>query len=129
MYAIIQILRSKMTNKNPFTIPLKEYYEQHSKEQLINKLEDKNKHIESAEKTIVDQEIEIKELQRDLAQDPNEKIQALYKAVKDVRNQHELDLKNFAIEREQHQNEIIVKDNEAKTLNDIITNLKKIDKK
>ena len=129
MYAIIQILRSKMTNKNPFTIPLKEYYEQHSKEQLINKLEDKNKHIESAEKTIVDQEIEIKELQRDLAQDPNKKIQALYKAVKDVRNQHELDLKNFAIEREQHQNEIIVKDNEAKTLNDIITNLKKIDKK
>ena len=92
-----------MTNKNPFTIPLKEYYEQHTKEQLIKKLEDKNQHILSAEKTIVDQELEIKELNRDLAQDPNEKIQALYKAVKDARNKHELDLKNFTIEREQHQ--------------------------
>ena len=118
-----------MTNKNPFTIPLKEYYEGHSKEQLISKLLDKNKHIDSAEKTIVDQEIEIKELNRDLAQDPNEKIQALYKAVKDATNKHELDLKNFTIEREQHQNEILVKDNEAKTLNDIISNLKNIDKK
>ena len=129
MYAIILHLRLKMNNKNPFTIPLKEYYEALSKEQLIDKLEDKNNHIESAEKTIVDQEIEIKELNRDLAQDPNEKIQALYKAVKDAKNKHELDLKNFTIEREQHQNEILVKDNEAKTLNDIIKNLKNLDKK
>ena len=118
-----------MNNKNPFTIPLKEYYEALSKEQLIDKLEDKNKHIESAEKTIVDQELEIKELNRDLAQDPNEKIQALYKAVKDAKNKHELDLKNFAIEREQHQAEIIIKNNEAETLNKIIKNLKNIDKK
>lgn len=118
-----------MTNKNPFTIPLKEYYENHTKEQLITKLLDKNKHILDAEKEIVRQDIEIKELNRDLAQDPNEKIQALYKAVKDARNKHELDLKNFTIEREQHQNEIIIKDNEATTLNNIISNLKKIDKK
>ena len=118
----------KTMNKT-YTIPLVEIYKKHTHEELVIKCLEKNKHIDSAEKTIVDQEIEIKELQRDLAQDPNEKIQALYKAVKDVRNQHELDLKNFAIEREQHQNEIIVKDNEAKTLNDIITNLKKIDKK
>jgi hypothetical protein len=118
-----------MTNKNPFTMPLKEYYEEFSKEKLIERLLDQKKHIDNAEKTIVDQEIEIKELNRDLAQDPNEKIQALYKAVKDATNKHELDLKNFTIEREQHQNEVLVKDNEAKTLNDIISNLKNIDKK
>ena len=118
----------KTMNKT-YTIPLVEIYKKHTHEELVIKCLEKNKHIDSAEKTIVDQEIEIKELQRDLAQDPNEKIQALYKAVKDVRNQHELDLKNFTIEREQHQNEIMIKNNEAVTLNQIISNLKKVDKK
>ena len=118
-----------MTNKNPFTMPLKEYYEEFSKENLIKRLIDQKNHIDSAEKTIVDQEIEIKELNKDIAQDPNEKIQALYKAVKDATNKHELDLKNFTIEREQHQNEIMIKEKEAQTLNDIIKNLKNIDKK
>jgi hypothetical protein len=72
----------------------------------------KNKRIDEAEKCIIDQEIEIKELIKELGQDikRNRTVQALYKKIKDLQTQTELLLKNFSIEREQHQTEIMEKD-------------------
>ena len=72
----------------------------------------KNKRIDEAEKCIIDQEIEIKELIKELGQDikRNRTVQALYKKIKDLQTQTELLLKNFSIEREQHQAEIMEKD-------------------
>ena len=72
----------------------------------------KNKRIDEAEKCITDQEIEIKELIKELGQDikRNRTVQALYKKIKDLQTQTELLLKNFSIEREQHQAEILTKD-------------------
>ena len=106
--------------KNPFTIPLPEYYKQHTQEQLINKLLDKNKLIETAEKEIVNLETEIKELNKDLNEEKQIRV-TLFKEVK-VKNA-EIDLlkKNFQIEREQHQVEIMKKDHEIskfKKIND-----------
>jgi|TARA_Y100000031_G_scaffold4883_1_gene5973 predicted RNase H-like nuclease (RuvC/YqgF family) len=68
----------------------------------------KNKRIDEAEKCITDQEIEIKELGQDIKR--NRTVQALYKKIKDLQTQTELLLKNFSIEREQHQAEIMEKD-------------------
>ena len=101
--------------KNPFTIPLPEYYKQHTQEQLINKLLDKNKLIETAEKEIVSLETEIKELNKDLSEEKQIRV-TLFKEVK-VKNA-EIDLlkKNFQIEREQHQVEIMKKDHEISKL-------------
>lgn len=101
--------------KNPFTIPLKDYYKEHTQEQLIKKLLDKNNMIDSAEKTIVDQETEIKELNKDLKEE-QEIRQTLYKEVKTKNAQIELLKKNFQIEREQHQVEIMKKDHEINKL-------------
>lgn len=103
--------------KNPFTMPLEDYYLSLTQEQLIKKLLDKNKMIDSAEKTIVDQETEIKELNKDLKEE-QEIRQTLYKEVKVKNAEIELIKKNFQIEREQHQVEIMKKDYE-------ITKLKK----
>lgn len=103
--------------KNPFTMPLEDYYLSLTQEQLIKKLLDKNKMIDSAEKTIVDQETEIKELNKDLKEE-QEIRQTLYKEVKVKNAEIELLKKNFQIEREQHQVEIMKKDYE-------ITKLKK----
>ena len=105
-----------MTN-NPFTMKLEDYYLSCTQEQLIKKLLDKNKMIDSAEKTIVDQETEIKELNKDLKEE-QEIRQTLYKEVKVKNAEIELIKKNFQIEREQHQVEIMKKDYE-------ITKLKK----
>ncbi len=114
MYVII--LNQKMT-KNPFTIPLPEYYKEHTQEQLINKLMDKNKLIETAEKEIVSLETEIKELNKDLDEEKQIRV-TLYKEVKVKNAEIELVKKNFSIEREQHQIDIMKKDHE-------ITKLKK----
>ena len=103
--------------KNPFTMPLEDYYLSLTQEQLIKKLLDKNKMIDSAEKTIVDQETEIKELNKDLKEEQQIR-QTLYKEVKVKNAEIELLKKNFQIEREQHQVEIMKKDYE-------ITKLKK----
>ena len=56
----------------------------------------KNKRIDEAEKCIIDQEIEIKELIKELGQDikRNRTVQALYKKIKDLQTQTELLLKN-----------------------------------
>tara|TARA_R100001463_G_C3397137_1_gene207593 strand:+ start:230 stop:547 length:318 start_codon:yes stop_codon:yes gene_type:complete len=105
-----------MTN-NPFTMKLEDYYLSCTQEQLIKKLLDKNKMIDSAEKTIVDQETEIKELNKDLKEEQQIR-QTLYKEVKVKNAEIELIKKNFQIEREQHQVEIMKKDYE-------ITKLKK----
>ena len=75
------------SNQN-FCIPLEEIYKGYSKKELITKLMDKNKLIDSAEKTITDQEIEIKELQQDIRR--NRTVQALYKKIKDLQTQTEL---------------------------------------
>ena len=101
--------------KNPFTIPLPEYYKQHTQEQLVNKLMDKNKLIETAEKEIVNLETEIKQLNKDLNEEKQIRV-TLFKEVK-VKNA-EIDLlkKNFQIEREQHQVEIMKKDHEISKL-------------
>lgn len=103
--------------KNPFTMKLEDYYLSCTQEQLIKKLLDKNNMIDSAEKTIVDQETEIKELNKDLKEE-QEIRQTLYKEVKVKNAEIELIKKNFQIEREQHQVEIMKKDYE-------ITKLKK----
>ena len=96
------------TSDHNFCIPLEEIYKRYSKKELITKLMDKIKLIDSAEKTITDQEIEIKELGQDIKR--NRTVQALYKKIKDLQTQTELLLKNFSIEREQHQAEIMEKD-------------------
>ena len=101
--------------KNPFTMPLEDYYLSLTQEQLIKKLLDKNKMIDSAEKTIVDQETEIKELNKDLKEE-QEIRQTLYKEVKVKNAEIELLKKNFQIEREQHQVEIMKKDHEINKL-------------
>ena len=89
-------------------LSIKQIYEKCTKEELIVKLLLKNKTIDEAEKCITDQEIEIKELGQDIKR--NRTVQVLYKKVKDLQNQTELLLKNFSIEREQHQAEILKKD-------------------
>jgi len=89
-------------------LSIKQIYEKCTKEELIVKLLLKNKTIDEAEKCITDQEIEIKELGQDIKR--NRTVQVLYKKVKDLQNQTELLLKNFSIEREQHQAEILTKD-------------------
>ena len=101
--------------KNPFTIPLPEYYKEHTQEQLINKLMDKNKLIETAEKEIVSLETEIKELNKDLSEEKQIRV-TLYKEVKVKNAEIELVKKNFSIEREQHQVEIMKKDYEINNL-------------
>ena len=58
---------------------------------------------------ITELETEIKELQKDLKQE-KALTQALYKDVKVKNEQIELIKKNFSIEREQHQVEIMKKD-------------------
>ena len=87
-------------------LTIKEIYQKCTHEELIDKLEGKNKLIESAEKTITDQELEIKDLNQDIKN--NTTVQALYKKVKDLNNEKERMLKDFQIEREQHQNEVMI---------------------
>jgi len=94
---------------------LEDYYLSCTQEQLIKKLLDKNKMIDSAEKTIVDQETEIKELNKDLKEEQQIR-QTLYKEVKTKNAEIELIKKNFQIEREQHQVEIMKKDYEISKL-------------
>lgn len=66
---------------------------------------------------ITELETEIKELQKDLKQE-KALTQALYKDVKVKNEQIELIKKNFSIEREQHQVEIMKKDIEISKLKD-----------
>lgn len=66
---------------------------------------------------ITELETEIKELQKDLKQE-KALTQALYKDVKVKNEQIELIKKNFSIEREQHQVEIMKKDIEIGKLKD-----------
>ena len=83
----------------------------------FTKLMDKNKLIETAEKEIVSLETEIKELNKDLDEEKQIRV-TLYKEVKVKNAEIELIKKNFSIEREQHQIDIMKKDHE-------ITKLKK----
>ena len=66
---------------------------------------------------INDLETEIKELNRDLKQE-KAKNETLYKEVKLKNSEIELVKKNFSIEREQHQVEIMKKDIEISKLKD-----------
>tara|TARA_Y100000004_G_C8770270_1_gene350397 strand:- start:52 stop:369 length:318 start_codon:yes stop_codon:yes gene_type:complete len=98
-------------------LPLEEIYKKYNKDELIKKLLIKNKQIETAEKYIVEIETEQKELHKDLKQEKSI-TQALYKDVKLKNEQIELIKKNFSIEREQHQVEIMKKDIEIGKLKD-----------
>lgn len=98
-------------------LPLEEIYKKYNKDELIKKLLIKNKQIETAEKYIVEIETEQKELHKDLKQEKSI-TQALYKDVKVKNEQIELIKKNFSIEREQHQVEIMKKDIEIGKLKD-----------
>ena len=98
-------------------LPLKEIYKKYDKDELIKKLLIKNKQIETAENYIIELETEQKELSKDLKQEKSI-TQALYKDVKVKNDQIELIKKNFSIEREQHQVEIMKKDIEIGKLKD-----------
>ena len=96
-------------------LPLKEIYKKYNKDELIKKLLIKNKQIETAEKYIIELETEQKELGKDLKQE-KDIAQALYKEVKTKNAKIELLQKNFSIERETHQVEIMKKDIEINKL-------------
>ena len=84
-----------------FCIPLEEIYKRYSKKELITKLMDKTKLIDSAEKTITDQEIEIKELRQDIKQ--NKTVQILHAKVKELKKKIEVILKNHDLQHEEWQ--------------------------
>lgn len=100
--------------KNPFLIPLKEYYENCTHKQLVEKLLDKNKKIDLAEKCITTLEMENKELQKDLEKDA--RVTALYDRIKQMEKQKEVVLKNHDIARDEWQVKWLEKDLEINKL-------------
>ena len=96
-------------------LPLEEIYKKYDKDELIKKLLIKNKQIETAENYISELETEQKELSKDLKQE-KDITQALYKEIKTKNAKIELLQKNFSIERETHQVEIMKKDIEINKL-------------
>ena len=111
MFAIFLIL--KMT-KNPFTMSLKEYYENCTHEQLVKKLLEKNTKIDLAEKCLTTLEMENKELQKDLEKDA--RVTALYETIKQKDKQKETILKNHDISRDEWQIKWLEKDAEINKL-------------
>ena len=100
--------------KNPFTMPLKEYYENCTQEQLIQKLLEKNKTITEAEISITALEMENKELQKDLEKDA--RVTALYQTIKQKDQQKETILKNHDLARDEWQIKWLEKDAEINKL-------------
>ena len=100
--------------KNPFLMPLKEYYENCTHEQLVEKILDKNDRIDKAENEITSLEMENKELQKDLEKDA--RVTALYETIKQKDKQKETILKNHDIARDEWQIKWLEKDLEINKL-------------